>query len=61
MGPTQARKFVPRGILLLKFQIHGNYKGYWMSYNANTLGHMHNRSNFGGNVTYMRNKESFWS
>ena len=61
MGPTQARNFVPRGILLLKFQIHGKPKGSWMSYKANTLVHMHNRSNLGINLTYMGKEESFWS
>ena len=61
MGPTQARNFVPHGIILLQFQIHGKTKGYWMSYKDNTLGHMHHRSNLGGNVTYMGEEESFWS
>ena len=35
--------------------------GYWMSYKANTLGHMYHRSKFGGNITYMGEEESFWS
>ena len=61
MGPTQARNFVPHGILLLQFQIHGKPKGSWMSYNDNTVVHMHPRSNFGGNDAYMGEEESFWS
>ena len=59
-GPMQARSFVPHGILL-QFRIHGKPKGYWMSYKANTLGHMHHRSNLGRSVTYMGEEESFWS
>ena len=58
MGPTQARIYVPHGILLLKFRIHGNNKGYCMSYKSNTLGNIHNRSNLEGNVTYMGEEES---
>ena len=61
MGPTQARKLVPHGILLLQFQIHEKSKGSWMSYKANKIGHMHYRSNFGGNLTYMGKEESFWN
>ena len=61
MGPTQARISVPHGILRLQFQIHGKPKGYWMIYKANKLGHMHHMSNLEGNVTYMGEKESFWS
>ena len=61
VGPTQARNLVPNGNLLLQFRIHGNPKGYWMSYKVNTLVHMHHRSNLGGNVTYMGEEESFWS
>ena len=60
MGPTQARIYVPHGILLLLFQIHGKGKGSWLSYKANTFGHMHHRSNLGRNVTHMGNEESFW-
>ena len=56
-GPTQARNIVPHGILLLQFRIHGKPKGSLMSYKANTLGHMHHRSNLGGNVTYMGEEE----
>ena len=59
-GPTQARIYVPHGILLLQFRIHGKPKCYWMSYKDNKLGHMHTRSNLEGNVTYMGQEESFW-
>ena len=59
MGPTQARIYVPHGILLLQFQIHGKPKGFWMTYKANTIWNLHHRSNFGGNVTYMGEEESF--
>ena len=61
MGPTQATIYVPHGILLLKFRIHGNPKCYWMSYKDNKIGNMHHRSNFGTNVTYMGEEDSFWS
>ena len=61
MGPTEARSFVPHGILLLQFRIHGKPKCSWMSYKANTLGHIHLRSNLEGNVTYMGEEELFWS
>ena len=61
MGPTQARNLVANGNLLLRFRIHGNTKGYWMSYKVNTFGHMHNRSNLGKNVSYMGKEESFCS
>ena len=61
MAPTQARNLVPHGILLLQFRIHENPKGSWVSYKANTLVHMHYGYNFGGNVTYMGEEESFWS
>ena len=60
MGSTQARIYVPHGILLLQFQIHGKPKCSWMSYKVNTLGNMHHRSNWEGNVTYMGEEESFW-
>ena len=60
MGPTQARNLVPHDILLLQFRIHGKPKGSWMSYKDNTLGHIRHRSNLGGNVTYMGEKDSFW-
>ena len=49
MDPTQARNFVPHGILLLKCRIHGNPKGSWIIYKDNTLDHMHHRLNLGGN------------
>ena len=55
MGPTQARIYVPHGILLLQFQIHGKPKGSWMSYKANTFGHMHL-----GRIE-VEEKETFWS
>ena len=60
-APTQARNFVPHGILLFQFRNHGKPKGYWMSYKANILGNMYHRSNLGRNVTYMGEEESFWS
>ena len=53
MGPTQARNYVPHGILLFPFQIHGKHKCSWMIYNDNTLGNIHHRYNLEGNVTYM--------
>ena len=59
-GP-QATIYVPHGILLLQFRIHGKYKGSCMSYKDNKLGNMHHRSNFGTNVTYMGEEDSFWS
>ena len=59
IGTTQARNIVPHGILLLQFRIYGKPNGSWMSYKANTLVHMHHRSNFGRNVTYMGKEESF--
>ena len=61
LGGTQARIYVPHGILLLQFQIHGMHTFSWMSYKANTLGNMHRRSNLEGNLTYMGEEESFWS
>ena len=61
MGPTQAIIYVPHGILLLQFQIHGKHKCSWIIYKDNTLGHIHHRYNLEGNVTYMGAKESFWS
>ena len=61
MGPTQARIYVPHGILLLQFRIHGKPKCPWMIQKANAIGNMYPRSNLGGNVTYMGEEESFWS
>ena len=61
MGPTQARIYVPHGILLLLFRIHGKNKCYWMSYKDNKIVNMHHRSNLEGSVTYMEEEESFWS
>ena len=61
IGPTQARNLVPHGIILMQFRIHGKYKGSWMIYKDKKLEKIHHRSNFGGNVTYMVNEESFWS
>ena len=58
MGPTQARIFVPHGILL-QFRIHGNYKCSWMIFKDNTLGYMHHRFNLGRNVTYRERKSNF--
>ena len=57
MGPTQARIYVPHGILL-QFRIHGKPKCSWMSQKDNTLFHMHYKSNSEGNVTYMGEEES---
>ena len=61
MGPTQARIYVPHGILLLRFQIHGKPKCSWMIYKDNTLGNMNHRWNLEGNFAYMGEGESFWS
>ena len=61
-GATLDRIYMPHGILLLQFQIHGMPKySNWMSYKDNKLGHMHHRSNLGRNVTYMGEEESRWS
>ena len=60
-GRTQARIYVPRGILLLQFRIHGKPKFSWMSYKDNTLGNIHHSLNLEGNLTYMGEEESLWS
>ena len=59
MGPTQARKLVPHGILLLQFRIPGNNKGSWLIYMDDIIFNMNDRSNFGLNVTYMGKEGSF--
>ena len=61
MGPTEARIYVPHGILLFQFRIHGKYKVSWIIYKANKIEHMHNMYNLGINLTYMREEESSWS
>ena len=58
MGPTQARIYVPHGILLLQFRIQWKPKCYWVINKANKPGNIHNSSNLEGNVTYMGEEES---
>ena len=61
VGPTQARFFMPHGILLLSFRINKNPKGSGMSWKVNILCINQLRLNLSGRVTHMEEEEAFWS
>ena len=61
VGPTQARNYVPHGILLLQFQVHEKPKGNGMIWKVNILGMNQLRSNCSGIVAPMEEEEAFWS
>ena len=61
VGPTQAKVYMPHGILLLQFRIHKKNKGLGMSWKVNILGMNQLRSNWSGRVTPMEEEEEFWS
>ena len=61
VGHTQARFYMPHGILLLSFQIHKNPKGIGMSWKVNIIGMNQLRYNWSGILTPMEGEEAFWS
>ena len=57
-GLTQARIFVPHGILLFQFRIHGKHNVLGQVRKLMHFSILNHRSNFELNVTYMGEEES---
>ena len=58
---TQARFYMPHGILLLSFRIHKKPKGLGMIWKVYKLGMNKLKSNWSGRLTPMKEEETFWS
>ena len=61
VGATQARFFMPHGILFLSFRIHKNPKGIGIRLKVNIFGMKKLRLNWSVRVTPMEEEEASWS